>query len=101
MGTDLIAVKDIAEFICSQFSIRANVRTSPSHSHLPRGHCLKLKVPLSLGDSVRLLCPEDSNFVTADVLEAVTACRETEERRVEKDEGRCWRSFKLNEDDID
>ena len=75
MWTDLIAIKDVGQFICSQFGIRADIRTGPAHSHLPRGHRLKLKVPLSLGDSVRLLCPEDSYLVTTDVLKAMASCR--------------------------
>lgn len=76
MMTDLIAIKDVGQFISSQFSVRADIRTCPAHSHLPRGHCLKLKVPLSLGDSVRLLCPEDSYLVPSSVLKAMASCME-------------------------
>lgn len=80
MWTDLVAIKDVGQFICSQFSVRADTGTCPAHSHLPRGNCLKLKVPLSLGDNVRLLCPEDSNLVPTSVLEAMASCRERRKR---------------------
>lgn len=80
MRTDLIAIEDVGQFICSQFSVRADIRTCPAHSHLPSGYSLKLKVPLPLGDSVRLLCPEDSYLVPAGVLEAVATCRERGKR---------------------
>lgn len=82
MQTDLIAIKDVSQFICSQFSVRADIGTCPAHSHLPRGHCLKLKVPLPLGDSIRLFCPEDSYFVPTGVLEAMASCRGREEGKV-------------------
>lgn len=75
MWTDLIAIKDVGQFICSQFSVRVDTRTCPAHSHLPSGYRLKLKVPLPLGDSVRLLCPEDSYLVPAGVLKAMASCR--------------------------
>lgn len=75
MRTDLITVEDVGQFICSQFSVRADTGTCPAHSHLPRGYSLKLKVPLPLGDSVRLLCPEDSYLVPAGVLKAMASCR--------------------------
>lgn len=76
MWTDLVAIKDVGQFICSQFSVRADTGTCPADSHLPRGNCLKLKVPLSLGDNVRLLCPEDPHLVPTSVLEAMASCRE-------------------------
>lgn len=76
MMTDLIAIEDVRQFICSQFSVRADIRTCPAHSHLPCGHRLELKVPFSLGDSVRLLCPEDSYLVPPSVLKAMASYRE-------------------------
>lgn len=76
MGTDLIAIKDVGQFICSQFRVRADTGPCPAHSHLPRGQRLELKVPLALSDSVRLLCPEDSYLVPAGVLEAMASCGE-------------------------
>lgn len=80
MWTHLIAIKYVGQFICSQLSVRADVRTWPAHSHLPCGYCLKLKVPLPLGDSIRLLCPEDSYLVAAGVLEAMASCSDRGKR---------------------
>ena len=76
MGTHLVSIKDVGQFISSQFSVRADTGTCPAHSHLPRGHCLELKVPLPLSDAVRPLCPEDPDLVPAGVLQAVAGCRE-------------------------
>lgn len=73
--TDLIAIEDVGQLIGSQFSVRADIRTCPAHSHLPRGNCLELKVPLPLGDSIRPLCPKDSYLVPAGVLQAMASCR--------------------------
>lgn len=50
--TDLVAIEDVGQFICSQFCVRVDIRARPAYSHLPRCHCLKLKVPLSLGDRI-------------------------------------------------
>lgn len=71
--TDLVAIEDIRQFISSQLGVRANAGTCPAHSHLPCCDCFKLKVPLSLGDSVGLLSPEDAYFVPPRVLEAVAS----------------------------
>lgn len=78
--TYLIAIKNIGQFICSQFCVRADIRTCPAHSHLPCRDCLKLKVPLPLGDSIRLLCPEDAYLVPAGVLEAMASCSKRRKR---------------------
>lgn len=74
--TNLIAVEDVGQFICSQLSVGPDAGARPAHPHLSGRHRLKLKVPLSLGHRVRLLCPEDSYFVPADVLEAMASCSE-------------------------
>ena len=76
MQTDLIAIEHVGQFICPELSVRADTGARPAHPHLPRGHCLKLEVPLPLGDGVRLLCPEDSYFVPTGVLEAMASCGE-------------------------
>lgn len=74
MWTNLVAIKDVSQFICSQLGVRVDTGTSPAHSHLPDGYSLKLKVPLSLGDGVGSLCPEDPNLVPAGVLKAMASC---------------------------
>lgn len=72
----LVAIKDVGQLVRSQFCVRADAGTCPAHPHLARCHCLKLKVPLSLGDSVRLLCPEDAHLVPAGVLQAMASYSE-------------------------
>lgn len=72
----LVAIKDVGQLVRSQFCVRADAGTCPAHPHLACRHCLKLKVPLSLGDSVRLFCPEDAHLVPAGVLQAMASCSE-------------------------
>lgn len=88
----LVAIKDVGQLVRSQFCVRADAGTCPAHSHLACRHCLKLKVPLSLGDSIRLLCPEDAHLVPAGVLQAMASCSEKVRKKIRdrsKKEYRC------------
>lgn len=74
--TDLVAIEDIGQFICSQFRVGADVWTCPADSHLPCCDRLKLKVPLSLGDGVWLFSSEDAYFVPPCVLQTMASWRQ-------------------------
>lgn len=75
--THLVAVEDVGQLVSSQLRVRAHAGPRPAHPHLTRRHRLKLKVPLPLGDGVRLLRPEDAHLVPTRVLQAVASCRQT------------------------
>lgn len=64
LGSHLEAIEDIRQLICTKFSVCANSGPGPAHSHLPDCHSLKLKVPLPLCDTIRLLCSEHSDLVS-------------------------------------
>lgn len=75
--THLVAVEDVGQLVSTQLRVRAHAGPRPAHPHLTRRHRLELKVPLPLGDGVRLLRPEDAHLVPAGVLQAVASCRKS------------------------
>lgn len=78
MGTNLVAVEDVGQLICSQLGVRADTGACPTYPHLPRGHRLKLKVPFPLSDGVGHFCPEEPHLVPWGALKAMASYRQTE-----------------------
>ena len=76
----LVAVEHVGQLVGPQLGVCVDAGSGPAHPHLPRGHRLKLKVPLPLGDGVGLLRPEDTHLVPTHVLQAVAGYTHTHTR---------------------
>lgn len=72
--TYLEAIKDKCVFIRAQFLVRHAGWSGPPYPHLPRGHHLKLKVPLPHAHTVGLLSTEDTKPLGWHVVHVCSGC---------------------------